>query len=168
MKKSTQILKFANLRHNFPKKLNCLWEKSRLNHPIRIFKFWTRAQWRVWLDFRPKLQDTVYYGLNNIHEKISAFWLRACSAVFLNSAGRVNSVQKEITNQAFWLVNDQRNSQMANQIFCFQIKRTPWMAQFFPDRVIRVRFFCLTISKFLHVYFKDPKLHSPYGLVQFC
>ena len=33
-------------------------------------------------------------------------------------------MQKEITNQAFWLVNDQRNSQMANQIFCFQIKRT--------------------------------------------
>ena len=57
-------------------------------------------------------------------------------------------VQKEVTNQAFWLVNGQRNAQMANQIFCFQIKRTPWMAQFFPDRVIRVRFFCLTISKF--------------------
>ena len=27
---------------------------------------------------------------------------------------------------------------MANQIFCFQIKRTPWMAQFFPNCVIRV------------------------------
>ena len=31
---------------------------------------------------------------------------------------------------------------MANQIFCFQIKRTPWMAQFvaqfFPDCVVRV------------------------------
>ena len=62
-------------------------------------------------------------------------------------------VQKEVTNQAFWLVNDQRNSQMANQIFCFQIKRTPWMAQFFPGRVIRLRFFCLTISKFFHVYY---------------
>ena len=35
---------------------------------------------------------------------------------------RVNSVQKEVTNQAFWLVNDQRKSQMANQIFCFQIR----------------------------------------------
>ena len=36
-------------------------------------------------------------------------------------------MQKEVTNQAFWLVNDQRNSQMVNQISCFQIKRTPWM-----------------------------------------
>ena len=26
---------------------------------------------------------------------------------------------------------------MANQIFCFQIKRTPRVAQFFPDCVIR-------------------------------
>ena len=34
---------------------------------------------------------------------------------------RVNSVQKEETNLAFWLVNDQRILQMANQIFCFQI-----------------------------------------------
>ena len=41
----------------------------------------------------------------------------------------VYSVQKEETDQAFWLVIDQRNLQMANQIFCFQIKRTPWMAQ---------------------------------------
>jgi len=57
-------------------------------------------------------------------------------------------VQKEVTNQAFWLVNDQQNSQMAIQIFCLQIKRTPWMAQFFPDCVIHVRFFCSTISKF--------------------
>ena len=37
-------------------------------------------------------------------------------------------MQKEVTNQAFWLVNDQRKSQLANQIFCFQIKRAPWMA----------------------------------------
>jgi len=35
---------------------------------------------------------------------------------------RVNPVQKEVTNQAFLIVIDQRNSQMANQIFCFQIK----------------------------------------------
>ena len=49
----------------------------------------------------------------------------------------------------------QRKSQMANQIFCFQIKRTPSMAQFFPDCVIRVRFFCLTISKlFMHIIYE--------------
>ena len=64
----------------------------------------------------------------------------------------VNSVQKEETNQAFWLVNDQRNLQMVNQVFCFEIKHTPWMAQlmaqFFLDCLIHVRFFCFTISKF--------------------
>ena len=55
-------------------------------------------------------------------------------------------MQKEETNQALRLVNDQRNSQMANQIFCFQIKRTPWMAQCFPDCVIGVRLFCFEPS----------------------
>ena len=113
-------------------------------------------------------------------------WLRAVQFFSKTVQKRVNSVQKEETNQAFWLVNDQRNLQMANQIFCFQIKRTPSMAQFFPDCVIHVRFFCFTISKFRvllisnHMiflvqfgistckFFKDPKLHSAYRLVQFC
>ena len=57
-------------------------------------------------------------------------WLRAVHC-FFTVQKRVNSVQKQITNQAFWLVSDQRNSHIANQIFSFQIKRTPWMAQFF-------------------------------------
>ena len=65
-------------------------------------------------------------------------WLRAVQFFFFKTVQkRVNSMQKEETNQAFWLVNDKRNSQTANQIFCFQIMRTPWMAQsmaqFFPD-----------------------------------
>ena len=52
---------------------------------------------------------------------------------------------------------------MANQIFCFQIKRMPWMeqfmAQFFPDCVIRVRSFCLTISKFFtRKFFQRPQI----------
>ena len=38
-------------------------------------------------------------------------------------------MQKKVIKQAFWLVNEQRSSQIANQIFCFQIKRAPWMAQ---------------------------------------
>ena len=86
-------------------------------------------------------------------------WLRAVQFFSKTMQKRVNSVQKEETNQEFWLVNDQRNSQMTNQIFCFQIKRTPWMAQlmaqFFPDCVIRVRSssFCSTISKFFHIYY---------------
>ena len=79
-------------------------------------------------------------------------WLRAVQFFSKTVQKRVNSEQKEETNQAFWLVNDQRKLQMANQIFCFQIKRTPWMAQlmaqFFSDCVIHVRFFCFTISKF--------------------
>ena len=37
--------------------------------------------------------------------------------------------KKKVIKQAFWLVNEQRSSQLANQIFCFQIKRAPWMAQ---------------------------------------
>ena len=63
-----------------------------------------------------------------------------------------------------WLTGKsrKRNSQMANQIFCFQIKRTPWMAQFFPDCVIRVLFFCSTISKFFHQstrkFFQRPQI----------
>ena len=76
-------------------------------------------------------------------------WLRAVQFSFKTVQKRVNSVQKEETNQVFWLVNDQRNSKMANQIFCFQIKRMPWMAQlmaqFFPDCVIRVCFFCILL-----------------------
>ena len=55
---------------------------------------------------------------------------------------------------------------MANQIFCFQIKRTPWMAQFmvqfFPDCMIRVRSFCSTISQFFHQsawkFFQRPQI----------
>ena len=56
-------------------------------------------------------------------------WLRAVQFFSKTMQKRVNSGQKEETNQAFWLLNYQRNLQMANQIFCFQIKRTPWMAQ---------------------------------------
>ena len=56
-------------------------------------------------------------------------WLIAVQFFSKPVQKRVNSAQKEETNQAFWLVNDQRNLQMADQIFCFQIKRMPWMAQ---------------------------------------
>ena len=53
---------------------------------------------------------------------------------------RGNWMQKKVIKQAFWLVNEQRSSQIANQIYFFQIKHAPWMAQlwrkFFPDCVI--------------------------------
>ena len=60
---------------------------------------------------------------------------------FLNTVQkRGNWMQKKVMKQAFWLVNEQRSSQIANQICCFQIKRVPWMAQlwrnFFLDCVI--------------------------------
>ena len=106
-----------------------------------------------------KIYPLSTFLIPNIHEKI--YHLDLLRAVqfffFLTVQKRVNSEQKGVTNQAFWLFNDQRNSQMANQIFCFQIQRTPWMAQltaqFFPNCVIPVRFFCLTIAKFFHVNF---------------
>ena len=67
----------------------------------------------------------IIYMKNFLHSD----WLRAVQFFSKTVQKRVNSVHKEETNQAFWLVNDQRNLQIANQIFCFQIKRTPWMAQ---------------------------------------
>ena len=99
---------------------------------------------------------------NNIHEKISQFWLAESSTINPKQCKNLNFFECrktkyyhrklnkndwQLTKQAFWLVNDQRNSLMTNQIFSFQIKRTPWMAplmpQFFPDGVICVCFFCL-------------------------
>ena len=67
-------------------------------------------------------------------------WLRTVQ-FFLNTVQkRGNWMQKKVIKQAFWLDNEQRSSQMANQISCFQIKRAPWMAQlwrnFFLDCVI--------------------------------
>ena len=67
-------------------------------------------------------------------------WLRTVQ-FFLNTVQkRGNWMQKKVIKQAFWLVNEQRSSQITNQIYFFQIKRAPWMAQlwrnFFPDCVI--------------------------------
>ena len=58
------------------------------------------------------------FWINNIDEKISSFWLVKSSAVFFLKPveKKVNSVQKGVTNKAFWMVNNQRNSQMVNQI----------------------------------------------------
>ena len=48
-------------------------------------------------------------------------WLREVQFLFLIKTKQkqvtYNSVQKEVTNQVFWLVNDQRNSQKVKQIF---------------------------------------------------
>ena len=56
-------------------------------------------------------------------------WLRTVQ-FFLNTVQKKgNWMQKKIIEQAFSLVNEQRSLQRANQIFCFQIKRAPCMAQ---------------------------------------
>ena len=56
-------------------------------------------------------------------------WLRTV-LFFLNTVQkRGNWMQKKVIKQAFWLVDEQRSSQITNQIFSFQIKRAPWMAQ---------------------------------------
>jgi len=75
---------------------------------------------------------------------IHADWLRACQLI-LNSVKTWNFLSAEswdwVQNLKLnWLTGKsrKRNSQMANQIFCFQIKRTPWMAQFFPNCLTRV------------------------------
>ena len=112
-------------------------------------------------------KDRTYIS-NNIHEKISPCWLaesmsinpKQCKNLKFFECTKTKLVQKveiECKNLKLnWLTGKsrKRNSQKANQIFCFQIKRTPWMAQFiaqfFPGCVIRVRSFCSTISKLFH------------------
>jgi len=48
-------------------------------------------------------------------------WLRVVQFFFKTVQKRANSVQKEETNQAFWLVNDQRNSDgQSNLLFSNQ------------------------------------------------
>ena len=69
---------------------------------------------------------------------------------------KCNAVQKKCNNSvnytskfwSIWLANKQYALVRTNEMFCFQIKRVPWMAQFFSDCVICVRFFYLTISIF--------------------
>ena len=52
-------------------------------------------------------------------------WLRAVQ-FFLNTVQkRGNWMQKKVKEQAFWLVNEQTSSQIANQIFRFKIKHAP-------------------------------------------
>ena len=71
-------------------------------------------------------------------------WLRTVQ-FFLNIVQkRGNWMQKKVIKQAFWLVNEQRSSQIANQIFCFQIKRAPWMAQFWRNFFLIAWYACVS------------------------
>ena len=92
-------------------------------------------------------------------------WLRPVQ-FFLNTVQkRGNWMQKKVIKQAFWLDNEQRSSQMANQISCFQIKRAPWMAQLL---IANHTVFLVQFGINLHLWvFQKAKLHSPKRLVQF-
>ena len=83
-----------------------------------------------------------------------ADWLRAHQLI-PNSAESWNWVQKletklidrKVTKEK--LTDGQSNLLFSNQAYPWMVQFT---AQFFPDCVMRVRSFCSTISKFLHVY----------------
>ena len=66
-----------------------------------LSEIWRSLDSCKWVTFKKR-----YLITNNIHEKISPFWLVKSSAFFLKTVQkRVNSVQKEETNQALGLVN---------------------------------------------------------------
>ena len=66
--------------------------------------------------------------------KNTRFWLLRTVQLFINTVQkRGNWMQKKVIKQAFWLVSEQRSSQIANQNFCFQSKRAPWTAQLWRD-----------------------------------
>ena len=91
----------------------------------------TRAARSFDFEITRMISDLIMY----MKKLLDSDWLRTVQ-FFLNTVQkRGNWVQKKVIKQAFWLVNEQRSSQIANQIFCFQIKRAPWMAQFFLDCV---------------------------------
>ena len=96
--------------------IKCVEKKLSTATKTRILAKWDLA--------RSCLKSLIIYMKKFLHFD----WLSAVQFFSKTVQKRGNSVQKEETNQAFWLVNDQRTLQMANQIFCFQIKRTPWMA----------------------------------------
>ena len=100
--------------------------------------FWQTAPWPEFLEawWRCDCYHVVWCLIIYMKKFLHSYWLRA--------------VQKEVTNQAFWLVNDQRNSQMANQIFCFQIKRTPWMAQFMAQFSLIAWYECVSSANNMH------------------
>ena len=129
---------------------------------------WAKTNLLQWILNCRHFGAVCFYGIN-IHEKISPCWLaesmsiinpKQCKILKFFECRKTKLVRKgeiECKNLKLnWLTGKswKRNSQMANQIVCFQIKRTLWMAQFmvqfFPDSVIGVRSFCSTISKFFH------------------
>ena len=101
----------------------------------------------------------IVYTANNGHEKNSPFWLVKSSAVFFLKQCRKELIQckkRKQTKHSDWLMIKETHLRWPIKS-CFEIKRMPWMAQWmaqvFPDCVIRVRSFSSTISQFFHIYY---------------
>jgi len=133
-------------KHHLPSQSYHTIDKRTLQHHVQLIIIYMQKflhfDWQWACQFIPNSAKTWNF-------------LSACRKTKLVQKVEIKNdwhMQKELTNQAFWLVNDQRNSQIANQLFCFQIKRMPWMAQlmaqFFLDRVIHLRFVLLNHLKF--------------------
>ena len=60
-----------------------------------------------------------------------------------------NTVQIKYQNSGLNLMNNRVWSGPMKSFVFKSSARAPWMAQFFPDYVIREAFFCLTISNFI-------------------
>ena len=114
---------------------SALWNDEEYVNRIRV----TYAQTYVYYSGSVKYEDglpslTFYKNIITfliiyMKKLLDSDWLRAVQ-FFLNTVQkRGNLMQKKVIKQAFWFVNEQRSSQIANQIYFFQIKRAPWMAQ---------------------------------------
>ena len=73
----------------------------------------------------PDCYQLAWYLIKHMKKFLHFDWLRALQFFSKTVQKRVNSVQKEETNQAFWLVNDQRNLQMAIKSFVFKSSARP-------------------------------------------
>lgn len=117
-----------------------------------------------WL-LRPNTNDTVKqknYGIiktrkncfntNNIYEFLHSDWLRAVQFFSKTVENRVNSVQKEVKNQAFWLVNNQKLTDgKLNLLFSNQACALD--GTIFPRLRVTRAFLLLNHLTFFYVYY---------------
>ena len=72
--------------------------------------------WDMWI-----ISDILYI-INNIHKKSTRFLIGKEKCTFKVRVQQIgNLAQKEVTNQEFRLVNDQRKSQIAKQMHNFHV-----------------------------------------------
>ena len=107
-----------------------------------------------------KTQSHSFISILIIYAKklLNSDWLRKECKMCDASAKSVIQCKSHIKILDYgWLMNSRVSSRPMTS-FVFKASTRPgWhkllMAQFFPDCVIHVRFFCLTISKFFHIYY---------------